>query len=69
MIKQHAADWAYVVSACKAVSACVGITSWGITDLYSWIPATFPGQDYGLLYDSQYAPKPAYTAVIKALSK
>jgi endo-1,4-beta-xylanase len=68
-IKQHAADWAYVTSACKAVSSCVGITSWGITDKYSWIPSTFAGQGYGLIWDDNYNEKKAYTEVIKAFKK
>lgn len=66
-IAQHAKDWAYVVGACKAVSRCVGMTAWGITDRYSWIPGTFPGQDYGLLWDADYNTKKAYTEVIKTL--
>jgi endo-1,4-beta-xylanase len=64
---KHAADWAYVVGACKAVSKCVGVTSWGIGDGQSWIPGVFHGQGYGLLWDENYNQKPAYTSVIKAL--
>jgi endo-1,4-beta-xylanase len=67
VINQHAKDFAYVVAACKAVSRCVGITTWGVTDRYSWIPGVFKGEDYGLLYDDKYATKKAYTQVIKAL--
>jgi hypothetical protein len=26
-------------------------TTWGITDLYSWIPGTFPGMGSALLWD------------------
>jgi endo-1,4-beta-xylanase len=29
-------------------------TTWGITDLYSWIPGTFAGQGFGLLWDGKY---------------
>jgi endo-1,4-beta-xylanase len=67
-INQHAKDYGYVVGACVAVKRCVGITTWGITDLYSWIPGVFPGQDYGLLWDANYKEKPAFKAVIKALT-
>lgn len=28
-------------------------TTWGITDRYSWIPGTFIGQGFGLLWDGQ----------------
>lgn len=56
-----------VVDACLAVSRCVGISVWGISDNYSWIPGTFSGQGSALLYDDNYQPKSAYTAVLDAL--
>ncbi|MBB5868047.1 endo-1,4-beta-xylanase [Allocatelliglobosispora scoriae] len=55
-----------VVKACLAVTACTGVTIWGFTDKYSWIPDTFPGQGQGLIYDTNYSPKSAYTAVLDA---
>ncbi|KDQ50862.1 glycoside hydrolase family 10 protein [Jaapia argillacea MUCL 33604] len=64
-ILQQAKDYAYVVSVCKTVAKCPGISTWGITDMYSWIPSTFPGQGYALLYDDNYNTKPAYTSVIE----
>ena len=56
-----------VVNACLAVSACAGITIWGITDRYSWVPDTFPGEGAALPWDDNYQPKPAYTAIHDAL--
>jgi endo-1,4-beta-xylanase len=56
-----------VVSACLANSNCTAFLTWGITDLYSWIPSTYPGFGAGLLLDQQYNPKPAYTSVSTAL--
>ena len=41
---------------------------WGFTDKYSWIPQTFPGTGRGLIYDSNYNTKPAYTALKEALT-
>ncbi|EIN13907.1 endo-1,4-beta-xylanase [Punctularia strigosozonata HHB-11173 SS5] len=67
VIAQHAKDFAFVVNACQAVKKCVGITTWGITDSYSWIPSTFPGQGYGLLWDDSYEKKPAYYTTLTAL--
>ncbi|WP_144126712.1 endo-1,4-beta-xylanase [Catellatospora sichuanensis] len=55
------------VNACLAVPACSGITIWGFTDKYSWVPDTFPSEGAALLYDENYQPKPAYTAVNTAL--
>ncbi|TFK43021.1 glycoside hydrolase superfamily [Crucibulum laeve] len=49
-------DYTTVTKACLAVSACVAITSWGISDVR-----------HSLLLDSNYKPKAAYNAVIAAL--
>ncbi|GAA2995787.1 endo-1,4-beta-xylanase [Streptosporangium longisporum] len=57
-----------VVKACLAVPQCAGITLWGFTDRYSWVPDTFSGQGAALIYDENYAAKPAYTAVHDALA-
>ena len=37
-----------------------GITFWGVSDRNSWIPEHFNREDYPLLYDDHYNPKPAY---------
>jgi endo-1,4-beta-xylanase len=66
-LAQQANDYRTVVNACLAVSRCVGITVWGVTDKYSWIPSTFSGQGAALLFDENYAAKPAFTAVLQAL--
>jgi endo-1,4-beta-xylanase len=56
-----------VVEACLAVSACAGITIWGFTDKYSWVPDVFSGEGAALPWDENYSPKPAYTAIHDAL--
>ena len=66
-INQQNIDYANVAKACLAVSRCNDITIWGVGEPDSWIPSTFPGQGNALLYDSNYQPKPAYTAFLNAL--
>jgi endo-1,4-beta-xylanase len=55
------------VAACIKFPLCTGIQTWGISDAHSWIPGTFPGTGAGLMFDVNYQPKPAYSAVLDAL--
>lgn len=55
-------------NACLAVTRCVGITVWGYTDKYSWIPDAFPGEGAAHLADANFQRKPAYTAMHDALA-
>jgi endo-1,4-beta-xylanase len=67
-LSQQATDYSNVVKACFAVSRCNDITVWGITDKYSWVPGTFPGQGAALLFDDNYNKKPAYNSTLTALN-
>jgi endo-1,4-beta-xylanase len=62
----QASDYTKVASACLAVTGCVGITTWGLSDKYSWIPSTFPGQGAALPFDDNLQPKPAYNSLVEA---
>jgi endo-1,4-beta-xylanase len=66
-LNQQATDYANVAKACLGVARCNDITIWGVGEPDSWIPGTFPGQGQGLLYDSNYQPKAAYTSFLNAL--
>lgn len=44
-----------------------GITFWGISDADSWIPQFYEREDYPLLYNRKYQPKPAYCKLKEAL--
>ncbi len=65
----QAADYAYVVGACRATPRCVGITTWGVTDDHSWVPSFFSGYGAALPFDQAYRPKPAVSAIIEAFTK
>ena len=58
---QQATDYATVVSACKQVAACVGITTWGFTDKHTWISNSYP-----LIWDTNLQKKAAYSSILNA---
>ena len=66
-LAQQATDDATVVKDCLAVTGCVGVTQWGVGDADSWIPGAFSGYGAATMYDNNYQPKPAYTAMANAL--
>jgi endo-1,4-beta-xylanase len=55
-----------IVGLCVAEPRCDGVTFWGFTDAHSWIDGQF-GADDPLIFDEQYAVKPAYYGVLDAL--
>lgn len=68
--KQQAAAeaWARVAQSCLNVKRCVGMTIWGVSDKYSWVPQTFSGEGDALLWNNNYQKKPAYTAFLNAIN-
>ncbi|KAH6691484.1 glycoside hydrolase superfamily [Plectosphaerella plurivora] len=61
-------DFANVVGSCLDVAGCIGVTTWGYTDKYSWVPSTFQGTGAALLYDQNFSKKPAWTSVSSVLA-
>ncbi|KAL5115827.1 hypothetical protein ACEQ8H_006322 [Pleosporales sp. CAS-2024a] len=59
--------WNNVAKACLSVDRCIGMTVWGVSDKYSWIPTTFPGEGEGLLWDDDYNKKAVYTAFLDGI--
>jgi len=51
-----------------AKKGCHAVTFWGFTDAHSWIDAQF-GADDPLLFDEQYAAKPAFFGVLDAFRR
>lgn len=44
-----------------------GMTFWGLSDKNTWIRSYFNREDYPLLFDDNYKPKPAYCKLIETL--
>jgi endo-1,4-beta-xylanase len=57
-----------MVGVCVAEPRCDAVTFWGFTDAHSWIDAQY-GADDPLLFDEQYAPKPAFYGVFDAFMR
>jgi endo-1,4-beta-xylanase len=59
----------YVARACLRQPRCTAFQTWGFTDKYSWIPDFTKGKKGApLIFDQSYAQKPAYRALLDALS-
>lgn len=56
--------YAAVGRACHDSTFCTGVTTWGLYDGATWRP-----NDNPLLLDASFKPKPAYTALIKAIGQ
>ncbi|MCX5561654.1 endo-1,4-beta-xylanase [Streptomyces sp. NBC_00038] len=67
-LAQQSADYKLASENCLGVPRCAGVTVWGITDKYSWIPGTFSGFGAALPYNESYAPKPSYTGLSNGLN-
>ncbi len=57
------------VGACLRVDRCRGITVWGFTDRFSWIPDSQEGFGDATLLDAELEPKPAYRSFAAALER
>lgn len=67
-LQRQAEIYRRVAFACFSQPGCTAIQTWGFTDKYSWIRNWTKGNKGGpLLFDREYAPKPAYYAFRDAL--
>ncbi|KAI0342689.1 endo-1,4-beta-xylanase A precursor [Trametopsis cervina] len=63
LLAQQKTDYTTVISACQAVSKCVGITVWDWTDKFSWVPGAFAGQGAACPWDENFVKKPAFDGI------
>jgi endo-1,4-beta-xylanase len=56
------------LATCLAARNCHTYVTWGFTDRYSWVPATFPPFGEALPFDADLRPKPAAYALHEALA-
>ena len=66
-LARQATVYRTALDACLRTPRCTGLTTWGFTDRYSWIPEAFPGLGRALPMDSNLNPKPAYNALLEGL--
>ena len=66
-LRAQARVYAQIVRSCMAVR-CASLTLWGFTDGRSWISETQAGMGAATLLDASLRPKPAFSAVQRALS-
>ncbi|MBW8888484.1 MAG: endo-1,4-beta-xylanase [Fibrobacteres bacterium] len=62
-LQKQKEDYQGALQVCLANPNCKTFMIWGVTDAYSWVPASYPGWGAALLLDSAYAPKPAYDGI------
>lgn len=66
-LRSQARIYREMLAECLKNESCTSFTTWGFTDRYSWIPSALPGWGSGHLFDRNYAPKPAFHAILELL--
>lgn len=66
-LAQQADMYRTAAEICLKSAACTSFSTWGFTDLHTWIPGLTGKSDIPLLFDTNYQPKPAYDALRAAL--
>jgi endo-1,4-beta-xylanase len=66
-LQHQASIYRDMLSVCLQAENCDTLVVWGATDLYSWLPELTGRQDAGVLFDTEYQPKPAWDALVERL--
>ncbi|HTQ02582.1 MAG TPA: endo-1,4-beta-xylanase [Polyangiaceae bacterium] len=61
--------YADLLQVCIDAPNCSHFTVWGLSDLDSWVPGTFPDYDYAHLWDKMLMPKPDYFAMSQVFAQ
>jgi endo-1,4-beta-xylanase len=67
-LARQGAAYRNAIGACVGQPGFAGVTFWGVSDRHSWVHERF-GEDAPLLFDRDYAPKPAYYGARAALAR
>ncbi len=66
-LDEQALAYSDAIQFCLSQPNVKTLVMWGFTDKYSWIPGFFSGFGDALIFDMNYQPKPAYSAMLSAL--
>jgi len=67
-LQSQAQMYQYVLNACLQQPNCTAFQLWGVSYNDSWIPSFFPGDGAALPFDFNYAPTPAFSALLGDLT-
>ncbi|MCM3652928.1 endo-1,4-beta-xylanase [Metabacillus litoralis] len=68
-LNQQAKMYADTLDVCLSADNCSAFVTWGISDRYSWIPDYTGNEDFPLLFDEDYQPKPSYDEIYHKLKE
>jgi endo-1,4-beta-xylanase len=66
-LERQAEIYGDTLQLCLDEPSCTAFVMWGFADCHSWIPSSFKGWGDALVFDGDYAPKPAYDRLCDVL--
>lgn len=67
-LTSQASVYRQIIEACTESPYCKDFACWGISDKYSWLTGFLGHDDWPLLLDENYKPKPAWCAIMEELA-
>jgi endo-1,4-beta-xylanase len=61
--------FAGLLQACIDAPNCSHYTVWGLSDVDSWVPSTFPEADFAHIFDTNFVAKPAYHGLTQVFAQ